>query len=80
MLLRQPFVNRRRQKEPGLAVDRPEVAHRRNVLEKRAKRALILSGPSYGVKSDRLLADWTRSHILAYDKKVAKYAQARRAA
>src|SRR4051812_49964147 len=55
MLLRQPLINRRRQKEPGLAVDRPEVAHRRNVLEKRAKRALILSGPSYGVKSDRLL-------------------------
>src|SRR4051812_39082260 len=55
VLFRQPFVHRRRQKEPGLAVDRPEVAHRRNVLEKRAKRALSLSGPSYGVKSDRLL-------------------------
>src|SRR3954465_10024840 len=56
MLLRQPLINRRRQKEPGLAVDRPEVAHRRNILEKRSKRALILSGPSRGVKSDRLLA------------------------
>src|SRR4051794_33021156 len=55
MLLRQPLINRRRQKEPGLAVDRPEVAHRRNILEKRSKRALILSGPSRGVKSDRLL-------------------------
>jgi hypothetical protein len=55
MLLRQPFVNRRRQKEPGLAVDRPEVAHRENILEKRSKRALILSGPPHGVKSDRLL-------------------------
>src|SRR5215213_8668695 len=40
VLLRQPLVNRRRQKEPGLAVDRPEVAHRRNVLEKRSKRPL----------------------------------------
>src|SRR4051794_34518662 len=57
MLLRQPLVNRRRQKEPGLAVDRPEVAHRRNVLEKRAKRAVILSDPRHGVKSDRLLGD-----------------------
>src|SRR3954469_16998710 len=27
MLLRQPLINRRRQKEPGLAVDWPEVAH-----------------------------------------------------
>jgi alcohol dehydrogenase (cytochrome c) len=53
MLLRQPFVNRRRQKEPGL--DRPEIAHRGNILETRSKRALILSGPPHGVKSDRLL-------------------------
>ena len=55
VLLRQPLVNRRRQKEPGLAIDRPEVAHRGNILEKRSKRALILSGPPHGVKSDRLL-------------------------
>jgi hypothetical protein len=55
VLLRQPLVNRRRQKEPGLAVDRPEVAHRGNILEKRSKRALILSGQPHGVKSDRLL-------------------------
>src|SRR3954470_19191163 len=55
MLLRQPLVNRRRQKEPGLAVDRPEVAHGGEILEKRSKRALILSGPPHGVKSDRLL-------------------------
>jgi EAL domain-containing protein (putative c-di-GMP-specific phosphodiesterase class I) len=53
VLFRQPFVNRRRQKEPGL--DRPEVAHRGNTLEKRSKRALILSGSPHGVKSDRLL-------------------------
>src|SRR3954471_4945297 len=32
MLLRQPLVNRRRQKEPSLAVDRPEVAHRGKIL------------------------------------------------
>src|SRR4051794_4199274 len=55
VLLRQPLVNRRRQKEPSLAVDRPEVAHRRKILEKRSKRALILSGSPRGVKSDRLL-------------------------
>ena len=53
VLLRQPLVNRRRQKEPGL--DRPEVAHRGNILEKRSKRALSLSGSPHGVKSDRLL-------------------------
>ena len=57
MLLRQPLVNRRRQKEPGLAVDRPEIAHRGKILEKRSKRALILSDPPQGVKSDRLLGD-----------------------
>ena len=37
VLLRQPLVNRRRQKEPGLAVDRPEVAHAGRVLEKRCE-------------------------------------------
>ena len=62
VLLRQPLVNRRRQKEPGLAVDRPEVAHRGNILEKRSKRALILSGPPHGVKSDRLLGQ-PRHHL-----------------
>ncbi len=65
MLLRQPLVNRRRQKEPGLAVNRPEVAHRGNILEKRSKRALILSGPPHGVKSDRLL-DGTEERFRQY--------------
>ena len=55
MLFWQPLVNRRRQKEPGLAVDRPEVAHRGKILEKRSKPASILSGPPHGVNSDRLL-------------------------
>src|SRR4051794_34007716 len=56
VLLRQPLINRRRQKEPGLAVNRPEVAHLGNILEERSKRALSLSGSPHGVKSDRLLA------------------------
>src|SRR4051812_3182166 len=59
MLLRQPLINRRRQQKPGLAVNWPEVAHRGNILEERSKRALILSGPPHGVKSDRLLV-WHR--------------------
>src|SRR3954452_19966858 len=55
MLLRQPLINRRRQQKPGLAVNWPEVAHRGNILEERSRRALSLSGPPHGVKSDRLL-------------------------
>ena len=54
MLLRQPLVNRRRQKEPGLAVDGPAVASGGKILEKRSKRALIPSDLPQGAKSDRL--------------------------
>src|ERR1017187_8427256 len=58
MLLRKPFVQRRRQKKSGLAVDRAEIAHQcsaQAVENQFHNDSLCLV---QAVKSDRLLVSW----------------------
>ena len=52
MSLRQPLIHRRREQKPGIAIDRPEVAHRVFVCSPKGKRDYLRS---IIIKSDRLL-------------------------
>src|SRR5271170_765210 len=56
MLLRKPFVNRRRKKKSGLAVDRTEMAHQcsAQALENQFHNDSLRHAQT--IKSDRLLA------------------------
>src|SRR5208337_1625799 len=57
MLLRQPFVHRRRKQKPGLPIKRAEIVHRQASVTRRESTRPFYRNPRASVKSDRLLDD-----------------------